>query len=190
MFSYVELLIAILVAALFILMFKAQRKFFIKAYHSGGELIEGKVSIRNILIRYLMITVFCMLLFFLNFEVKVIILGTGIGSFLIVWPAFIFPYIRSIITYTFFQKLLYYCYLVLFPIASIVVAYFATRYYAFGISTAQDIIKNFVYSIILFVILGGSESKLYSWLNSSIIKHEKNMDDEIYYFDDDEDEES
>lgn len=189
MFSYVELLLAILVAALFILMFKLQRKFFVRAYHSGGELIEGKVSIRNILIRYLMITAFSMILILLSFDVKVIILGTGIGSFLIVWPAFISPYTRSLFTYTSFQEFIYYCYLILFPVASIAVAYLATRYFAFGVSTLQAIISNIAINLLTFVILGGSESKLYSWLDAKIIKHQEEMDEEIYYIDEDEDEE-
>ena len=92
MFSYIELLYIFLIAIAFVLLFRFQKSFFKKYYFSNIELaFENKVSYRMFLARYIFIFLFGLLSYWIFGSIDIILIGSFLGSFLVVWPALLSP---------------------------------------------------------------------------------------------------
>lgn len=177
MISYLEVATIFFVAILFVITFSIQRNFFPKNYFANSQIVlDNLVTYRMLSIRYISIFFFGLVTYFIINKISIVVLGTFLGSFLIIWPAILSPseaymgYVK--------QKDKIFIYLIhfLFVITSIVVVYFSAvlfpllRDYILENKTSSliDLLVRFV-----FVSIGyPAEKKFGEYLNKRIMNND------------------
>lgn len=127
MFSYFDLLIIFIVSILFVLVFRIQRNMFPTNYFANSDLVLNSfVTYRMLSIRYIIIFFFGLASYFLVNNTSTVVVGTFLGSFLIIWPTLLSPFKAYVgivkkndIIFIYLQHLV-------FVTTSVIVIYFAT----------------------------------------------------------------
>lgn len=92
MYSFIDLLLILFYSIIFVLMFKAIRKFFPKKYFELSRLIFGNgVTIRMRIIRSVVIFAYSYMIYVILGNQEAAIFSIMLGSFLIVWPVILNP---------------------------------------------------------------------------------------------------
>lgn len=183
MVTYLELSLICFVAILFVLLFKIQKNVYPQNYFSNSQFILSKdVSYKMLVIRYIFILLFSLIVYFVLNSRTIVVIGTLLGSFLIIWPTLIAPseayldigYIKSK------DKVVIYLLHFIFVISSTLVAYFATIFVPllkklfceYKMDALYDLIKYFFFSIIFNPL----EKKGKAYLNRNIINNTQLVD--------------
>lgn len=92
MYSFLNLLSMLLIAIVFVLIFKGIRKFFPKKYFELSRLVFGNgVTIRMRIIRSIVIFTYSYLVYLILDNKEATVFSIMLGSFLIVWPVLLNP---------------------------------------------------------------------------------------------------
>ncbi|WHY86054.1 hypothetical protein QNH39_26360 [Neobacillus novalis] len=133
--------------------------------------MEYKVTYRIVLIRVFLIYLFGLVIYWITLDVKNLLLGTFIGSFLIIWPALLNP--REIYLYptSIKMKLIVFFWLFLFPVSSILLVYSSILSFP---ESSKLFIEYLRASIIPFILgaifMSGNSKKVYDILDTQISK--------------------
>jgi hypothetical protein len=156
MFSIIDLIISLILAILFVLMFKFKKRVMPYSYFSSSQLILGNcVTVKMMVMRFCIIFIFGILSFLVIREEPIVLLGVLLGSLLIVWPVLLnpseiyywnlkgFDFILLILSHIFFvvsSFSIVYLSILLFPIVS-----------DFTIEKIKDLTSDFIVWIILAI---------------------------------------
>lgn len=144
MYSNLDLFIILIIALIFVALFRIQRALTPLKYFSNADLvIESSISRYQILIRCVLIGIFSITIHYLfNISESVIMLGNFFGAFLIVWPVLLSPkfsydtYIPPNLIRTI------YIIHILFIISSILVTWISIKLIPLFVSNSYDYINN------------------------------------------------
>lgn len=190
--SFNDLYLIFIVAILFVVMFRVQRRFFSKNYYELSRRVFGRgITIRMMLIRLLMVFIFSYGVYWLTDSASVVIVGVLLGSFLIVWPILLNPStfdvsevggynynIVNISTKGWFFLLLSY---VLFIISSGLIAFLSV---GFGESLVNQTIESFKswllsywWVFLVSIFFAKSSDKMETLLEKDILDREALLDE-------------
>lgn len=92
MITYLELVFVFIIAILFVILFKIQKKIFPQNYFSSSQVILDKnVTYKMLVVRYLLILFFSFAFNLIIENRSIIAIGVFLGSFLIIWPTLLNP---------------------------------------------------------------------------------------------------
>lgn len=151
MFSFYDLLVSLGVAVGLIFLFKLQRELSPRTYFSMSDIIYGINSSptrMDVVIRVMIIFIAGIICNFFIDNPNVIILGLTLGSFLIVWPAFLSE--KNIHPSVIEKKLLVYTLLSLLVITTFLISKLSILVYNFGGIVYKTYIQ--VYSFELLIV--------------------------------------
>lgn len=161
LFSVIDLLKIILIAAMFICMFRVQKAMSPHVYFSMSSLIlEATVSVRKVIYRVFLLFAFGALISKVIETEILISIGTGVGAFLIIWPALLNP-MSDVGEYYLLSKkdrTLYYFLLILFVFSSILIVTAGANISPFTFDIITDIIKDWIIILILGVVGKSAEN--------------------------------
>jgi hypothetical protein len=162
---------------LFVLIFKIQKTINPGIYYSVSfYLIEMNVTVKQVLVRLLLILTYSSLLS-IFIEKKIVIIGVTLGAFLIIWPAIMHP--RQ--TASGFQHLekkkqvMYFIYLFVFVFISFVSSFFGSDFSFFSIF--KSFLDNWFWGLILSITLG-TDNKYARFLSLNLVRGSEEDDDD------------
>lgn len=181
-FSVNDLILICLVAFLFILIFRIQKRVFPKAYHSVSSFIlQDTVTVKLIVIRILLLLTFGATLSKFIETDNLITFGSAVGSFLIIWPA-ILNYKNDIEALGLLDKkdkILYYVLLILFSISSTILVYTGANLSPFYLGALNNLIENWIFLFLFGSIGVGFEDIGGTYLNKRITLKQKKLSDAL-----------
>ncbi len=190
--SYIDLMLIFIVAILFVVMFRLQRRFFSKKYYELSRRVFGKgITIRMMLIRLLMIFIFSYIVYWLTESSSIVIIGVLLGSFLIVWPILLNPStfdvsdaggyeynIVNVSTKGWFLLLVSY---VLFMISSGLIAFLSVRFGEYllyqTIESFQSWLSSAWWIVLLSIFFAKSSDKVEILMEKDILEGKASLDE-------------
>ncbi|MBF0753039.1 hypothetical protein E4T89_02050 [Jeotgalicoccus nanhaiensis] len=177
----------IIIALVYVVTFKIQKVFFSNAYFSVSQLLtefESGIRWNRIVIRVIITLLMSIIFLFIVQNPLVVIIGIGLGSVLIVWPAFLS---EGNIDYALQEhKNLYRLTLLVFVVVNIIISVLSILIY----ELLQDI-KNLtlLYSVLGQIVLALFSQWLYIYLSKKLNSrvHQRNHD---FYLEDEDNEEN
>lgn len=191
MYSIVHLITIFIVAILFVVMFRLQRKFFSSIYYSLSRRVFGNgITIRMMLIRTIMVLVYSFIVFVITENEGVTIIGVGLGSFLIVWPVLLNPssfdlhkagnyneIVTHVNTRGWFLLFLSY---ISFVISMMLIALISANFGDYIFSAIEESFKAWIGSqlflIVLFILTSGTSKFFEKLLEKDIFKREERIE--------------
>jgi hypothetical protein len=183
MFSYIDLFLVLILALIFVLIFKIWQKLF-SHYFSLTEVAVGvgiSVSYLAIILKLTVLYLFGFIsMIFIN-DIEIVMMGTAIGAFLIIWPNIINP--------TFFiispdrkQVLLIYSLYLIFIASAILLSYFGSITF---IKFKKQIIEAFfqdVFKSLIWVGVGAILTNLWKKISEILASNNivENREDDYY----------
>ena len=190
--SYIDLILIFIVAILFVVMFRLQRRFFSKKYYELSRRVFGKgITIRMMLIRLLMIFIFSYIVYWLTESSSIVITGVLLGSFLIVWPVLLNPStfdvseaggyeynIVNVSTKGWFLLLVSY---ILFIISSGLIAFLSVRFGEYllyqTIESFQSWLASAWWIVLLSIFFAKSSDKVEILMEKDILEGKASLDE-------------
>lgn len=154
MFTFIELFYSFIIAIGLIFLFKLQRELSPRTYFSMSDIIYGINSIptrMDIIIRVFIILVYGTSLNFIFQNSNVILFGLTLGSFLIVWPAFLSD--QNIHYSVLDKKLLVYTLLTIFVVLTYLIAKMSLLIYNVIIQIFDIYLENYNLEKVILTIL-------------------------------------
>lgn len=181
MFSFEDLFVSFCIAIVLIFLFKLQRELSPRTYFSMSDIINGVESSptrMDVIIRILIIFTLGIVCNFFVDDPNIIVLGLTMGSFLIVWPAFLNE--ENINPRVINKKFLLYTLLILFVLST----FFISKLSIFAYNLGNEIFKIYIheYSItrLITVVIDNLLWMLFTFVIAPLIKAiRKNLDKEI-----------
>lgn len=186
MFSYSDLLIILIISLCFVFLFKLQKKVLYPKYFTNSELVTGSnVTYKMLLARFIITFLFGLLTYTIVKNQSVILIGTFLGSFLIVWPVFLnpvqtysFPY-SDILIQKKDEKIIFIIHF-LFIITSVLTVYTATiltpEIINYTWNNRIELLLNFLFSLFLITFFTSAESYSSKLLDKKIRRSNETED--------------
>lgn len=172
LFSIFDVLIAVLFAFIFVVVFRIQKLRYPVYYFGFGELVYGfktSISLIAFLLKFLIILIFGFVVSLAFSSLFVTIFSASFGAFLIVWPAILNP---SIVDSRLEEKRkLAFLFYVVFVIASGLIALFGYLVASFIRPTILEYGKSFLRNNrIVFLVIDTVIVALVLWLGKRLLK--------------------
>lgn len=191
MYTLIDLTFMFLIAIGFVLMFRIQRNLFPKKYYELSRRVFGRgITRRMRIIRTILIFAYSILTFYVIKDDTLTILTISLGSFLIVWPAILNPYLFDLNEmggygeYTVYinkkGKVVLYMAYSLFVLSSGALAYIATSFGEIILRMTIDSFKEWlgglIFTGLLFIFFEGGSKRLEDFLDNTIRKQQQNIE--------------
>lgn len=182
MVSYLDLLLIFMTSLAFVLLFRLQRNFFPTNYFANSQIIlDTVVTYRMILVRYIFIFIFGLISYFITKNTPVILIGTFLGAFLIVWPTILAPSEAYVDVIKPRDRIFIYAMHTIFIITSIIVVYFSTMLLPLMIANFNENLTSILIELVKWLVFSGlgisGEKSLSDLLDKRVRKNNEELID-------------
>lgn len=183
MVSYLDLLLIFITSLVFVVMFRLQRNLFPTNYFANSQIIlDTVVTYRMILVRYIFIFIFGLFSYLITKNAPVILIGTFLGAFLIVWPTILAPSEVYIDVIKSRDKILIYTMHTMFIITSIIVVYLSTIFLPLMITNFNENWTSILIDLVKWLVFSGlgisGEKNLGDLLDKRVRKNNEELIDD------------